>query len=61
MQTTTHPTIAKYWSERAWWEQLGLHIDERPLRQRPWREVVQYEVIMQAEAQVRRQEAHSNG
>ena len=49
---TTDPTIAKFWSERAWHEQLGVSIDQRPVAERPWREVREYELLMQAEVQV---------
>ena len=51
MGKTSHPTIVKFWSERAWHEQLGVAVDPRPLADRPWREVREYELIMRAEAE----------
>jgi len=57
MGNTTHPTISKFWSERAWHEQLGVSVDPRPIHERPWREVREYELIMQAEVQVRKSES----
>jgi hypothetical protein len=60
--STTHPTIAKLWSERNWYSQIGAAIDPRPVRDRPWREVREYEVYMQAEAHVHKeQELRSRG
>lgn len=57
MGKSAHPTIAKFWSERAWHEQLGVALDPRPLAERPWREVREYELIMQAEAQHHNEQA----
>ena len=51
MGKTSHPTIIKWWSERAWNEQLGIHVDPRPVGDRPWREVDEYMKLMQVEAQ----------
>lgn len=61
MGKTSHPTIAKYWSERAWHEQLGVPVDPRPVSERPWREVVEYQRLMQMEAQVRQAEMKKHG
>jgi hypothetical protein len=43
---TKHPTIAKYFHEQKYWMRLGIHADPRPLDERPWREVHEYDIIM---------------
>lgn len=35
----------KAWSEKAWWLEYGQHIDPRPISERPWREVEEYETL----------------
>lgn len=47
-------TIGKFWAERAWHTRLGVVYDPRPVPDRPWKEVEEYEVIMTAET------AHEN-
>lgn len=42
-----HPTIGKYSSEHEYWKRFGLHLDPRPLEDRPWLEVLQYDLITQ--------------
>jgi hypothetical protein len=57
MEQATHPTIKKFWSERAFHERLGIVIDPRPLGERPWREVREYELMFQAEAQASKEKS----
>jgi hypothetical protein len=41
-----HPTVAKFFREQDYWKRLGIHLDSRPLSERPTREVEEYEMIM---------------
>jgi hypothetical protein len=43
--SSRHPTITKAWRERAWWNEYGQRLDPRPLDERPWREVEEYETL----------------
>ncbi len=42
---SSHPTIAKAFSEQTYWQRYGIHVDPRPLRDRPWREIEEYRVL----------------
>jgi hypothetical protein len=44
---TNHPTIAKYFHEQKYWQRLGIHTDTRSLEERPWKEVWEYDIIME--------------
>ncbi len=46
MGRSKHPTLVKYFHEQKYWSRLGIHADSRPLDERPWREVWEYDIIM---------------
>jgi hypothetical protein len=42
--------MVKYLHEQKFWQRLGIHADSRPLDERPWREVWEYNIIMEEQS-----------
>jgi len=38
--------VAKFFREHDYWTRLGIHLDSRPLDDRPLREALEYDIIM---------------